>query len=375
MNYLLRFVIFGAITLASIGSFNWLVDPYGLYWSPTIHGFNAKKTESSERGRQTKGYRLTAIRPQVLIMGNSRVEMGLSTEHPTFSNRRVYNSGIPGLSLDQQYARTIEQINQNPELKEVYLSLDFLDFLYMDPSVDDGWHPSVAGEFRAINFIFSLDTLTNSVSTIINQQKLANYIDRHGVHIPESYQAILSTEGIRPLFTQKLGSISHQLSNRPLKISADGKHNQGIAMLQYVIDAANAKNITIHLFTNPYHYSYLHTLKDAGYWQKFIEWKILLAHLANKNHLIITDFSGFNKYSLENVDLQQPHKAMNWFWEPAHYRAELGDLMLDELNELAQHGIGRKLSEESIANIITEDNQNVTKSMERWQKLKQALLL
>jgi hypothetical protein len=50
---------------------------------------------------------------------------------------------------------------------------------------------------------------------------------------------------------------------------------------------------------------------------------------AGRNNVTLWDFTDFDRYSSEDIDLLPARgKGLQWFWEPAHYRKELGDIML-----------------------------------------------
>jgi hypothetical protein len=83
------------------------------------------------------------------------------------------------------------------------------------------------------------------------------------------------------------------------------------------------------LFINPYHSDYLIQIEMAGKWFLLEGWKRQLANLAEEYAVPLWDFNAFDQYSTETPPpLNEKHDELRWFWEPAHYRHELGDLML-----------------------------------------------
>jgi hypothetical protein len=86
------------------------------------------------------------------------------------------------------------------------------------------------------------------------------------------------------------------------------------------------------LFINPYHADYLLTLDLAGRWPQFEAWKIKLASIADEFSVELWDFSGINRFSTNQAPVPGDKKTiLKWFWEPAHYRMEYGDLMLSSM--------------------------------------------
>ena len=105
------------------------------------------------------------------------------------------------------------------------------------------------------------------------------------------------------------------------------------------------------LFVNPYHEDYLEIVWRAGLWPLFEDWKRRLLRLASDGGAeALWDFSLLNEYTTEDPPPQGDKQAtLHWFWEPAHYKAELGELMLGQmLGEPDQARVGVLLSEDTI---------------------------
>lgn len=376
MSYLTR-LLFAFVSVLSVSALvNWFVDPYALYWSPALEGINAKKIESSERGRQTKSYRIEQLQPAIIIVGNSRVEIGLDDGYAGFAGQGVYNYASPGIGLLHQFNRAYTQLQNNPNLTTLYLSLDFLDFLSRAQTDSSAELEVLSEDFNPLQFLLSLNTLADSASTLIGQNSRQNHINPQGTHIAESYLEIVHHEGLKVLFKQKLSEVAQRLDS-PLYLFDDKGKSHYLKLLQELIDEAASKHVELKLFINPYHVSYLHVISEAGYFDLFLRWKQMLAELdIPLGNMAILDFSGFNHYTNETVNLQEPHNAMRWFWEPAHYRPSLGALMLDALNKVdSDEGVSRALNKASITDIIEQDKTGLTTSLPEWQKLKAGLQL
>jgi hypothetical protein len=99
-----------------------------------------------------------------------------------------------------------------------------------------------------------------------------------------------------------------------------------------LLQFARNHNVTVVLFINPYHSDYLLTLDLAGRWPQFESWKRQLTGLANEFGIELWDFSGINALSTEQAPVPgDKQTTLEWFWEPAHYRMEYGDLMLGRM--------------------------------------------
>lgn len=402
MNYIRSYFISFVVLISGIGTFNWFIDPFGMYWSPIITSVNEVKPEAGTRSRIAKAYQVHKAAPQILIVGNSRVEMGLDPNSSAFSGKQVYNQGMPGAHLIMQVDYAIDAIEKNQSIEQVIMGVDFLDFLLNAQQLSSN-HQQQNETIRAryqfrlsisdsstsaytyqrlkekLAMVFSLDALAASIQTIAKQNATASSITALGFNTADSYRDIMQTEGIQPLFSQKLNEISTRLnSDLVIRTQKGIPYSPKFSHLGRLIATASKHNIKLTLFINPYHYSYLHTLADKGQWQNFMLWKQLLQHyIASQNSTVaLWDFSSFNEVINEAVPLDKPKSYMQWFWEPAHYKRELGERMLATLL-LNKKDIefGRLLTEASLVETTNKDMPALDNTSNQWQTLKSQLSL
>jgi hypothetical protein len=397
MKYIyIYFVSLITITL-TIGSFNWLIDPFGMYWSPTIAGINEIKPKAKSRTRISKAYRVDSIKPQVLIVGNSRVEMGLDPQHPIFGGRRVYNQGMPGAYLHMQIDYALDVIEYNPSLEEVIMGIDYLDFL-MGPvelveqenieNTDKNYSKRLLKSKDDISrlqekatLIFSLDSLFASIATVFKQSAVTSTITDLGFNTADSYIDIISHESIKPLFSEKLEWLEQKLEPKNgVILSQDSfPYSPKFQQLGQLITAAKQKNVRLTFFINSYHYSYLQILSEQKQWGNFQTWKRTLVRYLEESeveNIPLWDFSSIDDYASEHVPLENPKKQMKWYWEPAHYKKELGDIMLNEMfSRDNSTAFGVPLTLSNIGDVIDKDQQGLLNTSEKWQHLKKSLNL
>lgn len=399
MKYLSTYFTSFTIIILTVAIFNWFIDPFGMYWSPQIDGINKIKPESGSRTRITKAYRVHQIKPQILIVGNSRVEMGLSPSNDNFKGKSVYNQGIPGAGLSMQINYALDVINSNPNLESVIVSVDFFDFL-MGPEELLSYKnnrttptPSYAHRFisdtdqdsislkqlkEKTSLILSLDALKASINTLFQQYSDVNSISANGFNSARSYIKTLKHEGIKTLFQRKLSEVDNRLNKKQWQIIASHQfpYSPNFERLGRIIKAANKKNVKIIFFINPYHASYLHTIAQNKQWENFQLWKYtLVQYLSQQDHKIkLWDFSGFSEFVNEKVTLTKSSQIMDWYWEPAHYRKELGDLMLNTLM-MRENKIrfGNELTVKNIDELLVADSQQLTQTQQEWVKLNDSI--
>jgi len=208
--------------------FNYFVDPYRLFGTPTIAGLNELKPAASERVRVIKPYMATRVGPKAVIGGNSRPEIGLNPRSACWGkmDQPVFNMGIPGASVFMQ-TRYLQQAVESGRSQRALLGVDFLDFLVdaskltakidwrvlgrnFDGRLDRASESGLITPFRiqeaedVLSGLFSLVALGDSVTTIASQRDRYSATRREdGFNPGLDYSPIIHNEGQSVLFTQK----------------------------------------------------------------------------------------------------------------------------------------------------------------------------
>lgn len=367
-----RFLYLYLILLMSVTvllmAFNAFVDPYSMFHSSRIPDFNEKKPASVNRSQLFKPYAVTVVEPRTLVVGNSRPEMGLDPLSVCWRKDHgiVYSLTFPGLSVYGQIRALFHGMAQQ-QVKHVVMGLDFSDVLYerrtgvkevVWPMTDSDffdrlsvdanfqknnsyWIASIKDRMTALS---SLNSLYDSLYTITAQAP--NSPDRTplGFNPARDYIEIIRYEGESVLFQQKMKELNSRFFHTGMTIF-DTAQPWSIELegLKRSIEYANEKNIEITFFINPYHYTYLETIRDAGYWKEFEEFKRSLRLLVDQyglGRVNLWDFALYSSYTVSDVPTKDAKGKTSWFWEPAHYKAELGNIMLAEI-------FGKKCVEEN----------------------------
>jgi hypothetical protein len=334
---------------------NYLVDPYSLFGTRRIPGFNQSKPAASERVRVFKPYMAARVRPKTVIGGNSRPEIGLNPQSVcwTKTDQPVFNMGIPGADVFMQ-TRYAQHAVESGKAQRILFGVDFLDFL-VDATENTGRIDWVRygkafdgrlksgpekgyGAFlsfqRAEDFfsgLFSLVALGDSVLTVASQRdKDAATRREDGFNPGLDYRPIIRNEGQSVLFRQKNLEVRKRLQQKDLGVlDARGQRSMPLGALRNFLGWAKTRGIDVVLFINPYHSDYLVQIEMSGKWSSFEEWKRQLAIMAGEYAVPLWDFNAFDRYSTESPPSPGDKRPeLQWFWEPAHYRHELGDLMI-----------------------------------------------
>src|SRR5437660_148998 len=77
--------------------FNFFMDPYLVFGTPRTRGINDRKPAAESALFLMKAYDAVRTRPNTLILGASKVGLGINPESPVWPRemRPVYNLGVP----------------------------------------------------------------------------------------------------------------------------------------------------------------------------------------------------------------------------------------------------------------------------------------
>jgi hypothetical protein len=356
-TYVLRSLLYCLIVAGLVVLLNAAVDPYAMVGTARIPGFNQYKVDINEHTRQTKKYQPLFAQYNALIVGNSRVELGIRPTHPCFlhDGMTVYNLGIPGAEVRTQLEYALNVIYQQP-IKTVFLSVDFTDFIAPSDKQEPDRTPLLArpnGEFRYTTAgkpnssftttklleytksLFSLDALFASVQTMVSQSAVAPDRDEQGFNPARDFAEAVRVEGPRALFDQKMSELGKKYSRPWYLRDAQGNLPMAFDDLHQFLSLAEKRGIRVYLFSNPFHQAFWTLMDEQGHMPVYHEWMQQLTELAGKHSqdsLVVWDFSTDLSYSNETVPAQGVKSPpLQWFWEPAHYRQELGDIMVDAM--------------------------------------------
>lgn len=342
LQLVLLFITAGLILLLA---FSYWLDPYGIYSSSSA-AF-PRKVAAADKGRTVKPYQVMHSAPYTLLVGNSRVELGMPLQHPFYREQPVYNMALPGANIAMQYAYAQHAIKNNKSVQQVVIALDFLDFVSASNDIltamdNSRWSwrlttDNAAKEFadskryyaERISLLFSLTAIVDSIETIILQHNNVNALNKFGFNDGKSYLFHVAAEGFGAIYQQKADELDTKLSKQPLIFSNRSYH---LKTLDNFITQLKQNHIAVFLLINPYQKPYLDKINQYQLEQHFFNWKQALATLAVQQQLVLYDFA-IRSPLVNEVVATQSHTPQDspYFWEPAHYRPAFGTLILDSL--------------------------------------------
>ena len=351
-----RFLITAAATvlslLAATTLVNVVVDPYRIFGWVDVAGFNARKPRAMEQGYLSKIAAVATIRPERVIVGNSRAQVGLDPESAQWHDSLItYNAALPGTGPGSalELMRTAQAAGR---LKESVVGLDFLDFLVDDRSrgAAAAAPPMVAdprptktdapslGLRTLMGVTVSFDALLDSAYTVATQDIDAMPdLTRLGFLPMRDYLAMAKREGYSAFFLQRdQENAATYLRDPKALFDASGRTSPQWRQLGEIKRLCDGLERGCKFLIYPYHAHVLEMFAMTGLWNAFEEWKRELVRRLdpgsttdNESRIVLWDFSGYHRYACERVpQLGDRVTTVRWYWESGHFKRELGDRII-----------------------------------------------
>lgn len=356
-TYLGAFLGLCAGLSATIVAVNFLVDPYLITGSRRVPHINQHKVDINNYVGTSKAFHPLRQDNDILLIGNSRVEMGISPSHACImrTEQRAYNLGLPGASLSYQLAYASNLMMQQP-IRDVFIGVDFTDFTIADETppgaapattafsgvplayLPDGTRNPDFLSSRLRHYyqaLYSLNSLASSLKTILLQTRPNADRDDFGFNPAHDFLRATQVEGPGAIFQQKITRLRQDFSNPQFIRYSNGELAPSFGELREFLEFAVEKDVDVTLFTNPFHEQYWDLLSESGLMGEYADWlgslSDMLEDLDDRN-VALWDFSADSAFIHEPVPEPGVRAdPLRWFWEPSHYRKELGDLMLDSM--------------------------------------------
>lgn len=355
-QYILRCTSYALLLALLVVGVNYVIDPYGITNAPRISNLNTYKADINDYTRQLKKYQPLFSAYDTLVLGNSRAEMGIDPAHQCFaeSDMHVYNLAMPGAGIRMQLNYALNVMYQQP-IKRVFLSVDFIDFISteQEPLQRPSLLAQETGELRHLpdgelnveyplqlsldyyRSLFSLDALVSSVKTVAGQRASSPDRDTAGFNPARDLAEIVRVEGARALYDQKMQNLAAKYSQPWYLRDTQGQLRVGFDDIEQFMQVAAQNKVEVVLFTHPFHSSYWQLMQEQGHMPAYEDWLTEITALAARYPKVNTgfwDFAGDSPYIHEVFPAEGVrNQVLKWFWEPAHYRKELGDLMVSAM--------------------------------------------
>ena len=353
-TYVKQFIVIAALMVLLAGALNLAIDHYGLFGSTEITGVNAKKPAAYTHTRLAKEARTRRLRPVTVLAGNSRVDVGFNPESTAWpaGMRPVVNLGVPGEGVEGSIASLRFALAHTPA-KTILVGLDFTDFI----ALDRGGGADVPQSARTWEFLpetmLSTSAIADSLWTVTAQaDPFSPAMTAAGFNPMADHTAIIAREGHFALADQKNRDNLHRLVSRSLSIyHPDGTLGAPLRQWQMFLEEASATGINVVAVIYPLHADFLQSIVLSGRDGAYRQWKQTAAELffrhANPGWAL-WDFGVFAAETEEEIPARGDRTSrMQFWWEPGHFKAALGDVVLGQIFGYSD-GFGVQLTADTI---------------------------
>jgi hypothetical protein len=352
--------------------------------------------------RLFKAYAIQRAPYDALILGSSRSEIGLDPTHPGWQGYRAYNLAVPGPGV-QEILRYLQHANAAHPIKKVLLGLDFVYFSgrakwtssFIDARllVDEQGKPQRGTYWKdMLDATLSKTAIDKSRETIRVSRAggVGSHTEQGQVEHNEPFTYVLRAGGYRPVF--------RAIENEYLGRDGWGGRPTGEAYFQYtggqgstldgyraILAFCHSNQIEVVQIISPIHVHLLMGLQSTGMAETFALWKQELVRI---NHQVaaqyaqpaypLWDFARVNAWTTEPLpDATQDRvmDGMQWFWDAAHYRNALGDLVEATVlqGQEPPPTLGARIDQQTIDDVLAAEQlalqQYIAEHPDEWTAL------
>ncbi|MCP3904997.1 MAG: hypothetical protein GY715_15345 [Planctomycetes bacterium] len=328
-----RFLVVYLVTLGVAGAllagFNAVIDPFGAYRVLPSVGEHRDTHDT----RPTRAETIRHDQWDTVLFGSSLVVVGLDPTHPALG-ASCYNLGLSGSSLEEQ-EDVLDYVRRHNETTQFVwvLDIDYFDERTSPLSVygRSPFDPSLSPlEYHAGN-------LLGMEATELSFRTLRRMRDSGSMEHDALGRRIrpLLPLGVpqRVLFDQAVPPMEERGA---LRISAER-----LERFEGMVASALDDGVKLRIAIPPIHASGLTAwFADGG--TAIGTWRRRLVEIVDRQNrrvpaapvVELWDFLGFNAYSSQFIpDADDRETRHRWFWDPVHFKKELGDLMLERMIE------------------------------------------
>lgn len=330
-------VVSVGLVLGGVGTANVLADPSGV-WAPL--GLDALEPDRMAPSRTTRGEQLRQGDWQVLLLGTSRILLGISPEDPAFGDRRVLNAGLKGTNL-YELRHLLDYAMATNELEEVFLFLDFHAFSGALRTAGDFDASRLNPAKREVDYrlekLFGMRSLRESITVAKRHWRDRPTAEDKNARRRQIFDAMLEDFATNPTLFGGFRGVASR-----------------VEILEDMLAANRAAGIRTTIVILPVHATFLETIRVTGLWDAFEQWKRDVVRTARESQegtgasVPVWDFTDYDAFSTEAFDATPEAIApLRWFRDPSHINRDLGDRVLARIagEARATDEIGVRLDE------------------------------
>ncbi|MCE9611987.1 MAG: hypothetical protein K8R23_17455 [Chthoniobacter sp.] len=322
--------------IGAMAALNYYADPYGIYHYGTADDPTRSRPCLRDLERLHKAHALRDAHADVLLIGNSRVIVGLDPQHPALTPH-AYNLGISAMNAYESM-RYLQHAIHLHKPKLVLMAIDKIDFdadgnpmgdfsenrLSVDVDLRDqpGWERTDIPDT-----LFSTTAVVDSLLTISASRAAS----------PVTYNRGLRDECLMHpyLKTTNVLAENERWKAKALNFTlTDAKGgNPKFEAFRAALRLCALEKIEVIVFTNPLHAELLEIEigdgRDFSAWLRKVTAIIARESAAGGRPIPFWNFYGYNAITTEPFPVRtQPVSTMKNYWEISHYRRSIGNLLI-----------------------------------------------
>lgn len=279
-----------------------LVDPFAIYHTSPIPGFNLEKVEKLTHLRLFYAYELIHVKPKFIVLGSSRSGNLDLDDLNKNTGLTFFNCSIQGVSFDEIYAYFLHAFHVQPQLQSVIIGIDLFSF---------NKHRTCRQDFKAerlqVDFfypkdvyetIFTWPALSACFNTIkINRAHSAN-AGLSNEQMPLENKLIKDIKMLKPMFNNNEEYKDYEISENML------------SKFKELVEICKKNHIELKLFISPV---------KAMYWESYYQNSLWPALTQLKREISsvhpLWDFSGYTPLTSETMYCE----GKQLYFECSHY--------------------------------------------------------
>ena len=348
--YLKLFLGLSAGVVGAVAALNYLVDPYLTHqWdTPPVQSLRPVR---ERLGAWAKTYAIARYQPALVYVGNSRTEVALPAHPSLFGGQPVFNAALSGATMNDA-GMMAHHAAQVAKVDTLVWGLDAPSFALgagnteLDETLladGEGYlaRRALLNLKRAVSLEMAADALRVLYGTYepVCKSSLAFLGQRDALCLEHR-------------FAQKGGTAAAVLPRLREFVRGEGPSAEALAVFRGRLDELCGKGTRVRLYVNPTHALMQDALYWAGKWNTSEAWLHALAAEASQRRargcdVTLHDFSGYNSVTTEPVPQASGEPDMMYYWEPSHYRENVGRMVLARLiggAPAAPDGFGAELT-------------------------------
>ncbi len=349
-KYTINLLVSLTVAFALIAGFNWLVNPFDIFYSAEIEGFNKYKPALGRYERLSKTYQVRKLKPDYIILGSSRA-LAIPADYLVPDQINGFNLALAsGSTYEQmrmfQHARAVNMLKRVvigiDERLQSDVQQDFLEGrLAVTPDGLTGGGLSRDIVQDIIAGLLSFDALQASLKTIKKQPQagIEEYL------LQDKVERVFNAGGHRQMFWNMEASILNQLK----ETDSDSCYQQDYQdedddtkaryYFQAMLEHAYADTIDFYVFFSPVHARIYETWCIGGMWSQIENTKRDIVTMVeetakrfDKKPFPVWDFTGYNSVTTEPVpEKGDRNTLMRGYWEGSHYSRVTAGLVLERM--------------------------------------------